>query len=79
MKRGKDYFVIVTEHDTDMSKFPLHPHEPMGPIVMETYLRSATSSEAISRKKQLGNKYGRCSIAKLVFLTNEEIQQLTEE
>lgn len=72
-------FVIVTEHDTDMSKFPLHPHEPNGPILMETYLKSATLSESISRKNQLGNKYGRCSIAKLVFLTDEEIKQLTEQ
>jgi HD superfamily phosphohydrolase YqeK len=73
MKR--EFFVIVTEHDCDQRDFPHQQHASMGSIVMETYLKDADIVSAIERCEKTGGKFGRTGIAKLVFLTDEEIQK----
>ena len=74
-----DYFVLVTEHDTDQREFPNVKHGSNGSIVHECYLHSSALHQIVDRKKYIGDKYGKISIAKLVFLTDEEIKQLTGE
>lgn len=73
-----DYFAVVTEHDTDQRAFPDSQHGSSGSIVHECYLSQAALHKIIERKKYLGDKYGKIAIAKLVFLSDEEIKQLTE-
>jgi hypothetical protein len=74
-----DYFVIVTEHDCDQDRFPENKHASNGSIVMETYLKDAALFQAVKRKENAGNRYGKVAIAKLVFLSDEEIKNLMEQ
>ena len=74
-----DYFVIVTEHDTDQRAFPNVQHGSSGSIIHECYLYNCALHKIIDRKKYLGDKYGKIAIAKLVFLSDEEVKQLMEK
>ena len=64
-------YVLVSEFDTDAESATKYKHDRRGPLVMETYLDSATT---LRRAFDLTygsyasrSKYGRVTIARLVF------------
>lgn len=68
-----DIYVVVANNDKP-HKLPGRK-EPFfdggGPLIFEQYTRSADLESITKRKQQLEQSYGKCRIAKLVFM--EEI------
>lgn len=78
MNNPPEFYVVVTEHDTDQRQFPHMTHGSNGSIVHEIYLHQSALNKVIDRKKYLGDKFGKAVIAKLVFLSDSEIELLSE-
>jgi len=67
MKKNAEFFVLVTEHDTD------DPFKSHGAILMETYTRSASLEEAIERAEQVGEKYGKAYVFRCTMIGTAEV------
>jgi hypothetical protein len=64
-------YVVVAENDQPVTGASGIFQEQGGPIVLETYARGASLQRAQTRRDQLAGRYGRCRIAKLVFVDDE--------
>lgn len=61
-----DIWVVVANNDKPWR--PGAEPDPDGPLVMETYTRTATREEAMRRAAQMESRgWGACRIARLVF------------
>ena len=76
-----DIYVIVADNDQPFN-LPCR-EEPFiddgGPLVFEQYTNSADLESIKARIAQLGGKYGKCRIARLVFLSEPEPPTRNEE
>ena len=63
-----DIYVIVAANDKPHKDFGIDPN---GEIVFEQYTKTATLDRVSKHAKQLESSYGKCRIAKLVFLEEE--------
>lgn len=67
-------FVVLSDNNLP-SMLSGKPHyDRKGPIVFETYLSEASLIDAYARLKN-ANKSGKATIAKLVFMSDEEIAE----
>lgn len=79
-------YVLVSEFDSDDESAAKYKSRKRGPIVMETYLDTATTLRRAFEHATSGYrpKYGRCTIARLVFedfpldMLMEELTRLDE-
>jgi hypothetical protein len=76
--KTNEYFVVVTEHDCAQNDFPFNNHPSSGSIVHETMLAKASLIDAV-KKCAYFHLYGKVAIARLEFLTDEEIRRLLAE
>jgi hypothetical protein len=66
-----ELFVVVCANnvgDSRFSKNGVNRYDTSGPLVWETYLRHATLDAATEKAKFLSRRYGKCRVAKLVFV-----------
>lgn len=63
-----ELYVIVAENDVPDKDFGI---DPDGEIIFERYTSRATLKLAKEDAMKLGRRYGRCRIARLVFLEEE--------
>lgn len=56
---SKDIYVMVVANDDG--------RDPDGPLVFEQYTRKASKKDIENRIARMGDRYGKCRIAKLVF------------
>ena len=62
-----DYIVVIAHDGVD---------EESGPLSLETFIKYASIENAMDHIKRLGNRYGECRIAKLVYLTEDEVNAI---
>lgn len=68
----KDIFVIVAENDQPFNlSTGKKVFDDSGPIVFERYTRNADYATTVKDRASLGGRYGRCRIARLVFVDEE--------
>jgi len=68
-----DLFVLVFENDQPFKHIDGSEwRDENGPIIMETYTKFATKDGVDDLKNRFGNRYGKCRIAKLVFMDEGE-------
>lgn len=68
-----DLFVLVFENDQPFKHIDGSEwRDDNGPVIMETYTKNATKEKLKEVKNRFGNKYGKCRIAKLVFIDEGE-------
>lgn len=73
-KNMSDIHVVVAENDKPIQfreGGSIHTDDG-GPLVFEQYTRTATLENIKQRAKHLGANYGKCRIAKLVFIDEDE-------
>jgi hypothetical protein len=61
-----DYYVVVLDHDMPLSS--KRHVDDKGALVMEQYLADADLESIKKRAEFLSKRYGKCRIAKLVFI-----------
>jgi len=61
----KDIYVVVAKNNLID---PIHGKDENGEIIFETYTKDATLEKAKEKIKILNNRYGKCRIAKVIFL-----------
>lgn len=76
--KTNDYFVVVTEHDCAQNNFPLNSHPSNGSMAHETMLSKASLVDAV-KKCAYFHLHGRVAIARLEFLTDEEVRRLLDD
>ena len=66
-------YVVVAENDKPVFVSKNKPRfiDHDGPLVFEQYTKSAGLESIRKRAKQLESKYGKCRIAKLVFIEDK--------
>ncbi len=64
-------YIVVSEFDTDDESATKYKHAKRGPLVMETYLDNAMTLrrafESVTSSYSYPKRYGRVTIARLVF------------
>ena len=75
VKNG-DYYVVVAENDKTVT-FPSGREffDDGGPLIFEQYTRSADLESIKKRADVMSQKYGKCRIAKLVFIDEGDLCQ----
>ena len=72
----QNIYVVVADNDRPIT-LP-NRDEPLvddgGPLIFEQYVRSADLENIKKRRDQLSLRYGRCRIAKLIFIDSEHLE-----
>ena len=68
-----EHYVVVCERDVGIDFCKKHPElkNNSEPMVFETRIRHATKKNAINRRASLNGQYGKCYIAKLDYIKEE--------
>jgi hypothetical protein len=67
-----EIYVVVAENDKPFKRPSGDEfHDEMGPLVFEQYTRTADLDSVQRRAETLGRAYGKCRIAKLIFIDGE--------
>lgn len=72
---ANDMYVVIAENDqTHKYEDGMTFKDEKGPVIMEQYVRESSLEEAsqFARELESDGNYGKCRIAKLVFIDNEE-------
>jgi len=67
-----DIYVVVADNDKEISISGTSFHDDGGKLIFETYVNKSSLDEAIARINMQGGRYGRCRIAKLVFIQEQD-------
>lgn len=72
----QNIYVVVADNDRPISLTNLdEPHvDDGGPLIFEQYVRTADLENIKKRRDQLSLRYGKCRIAKLVFIDSEPME-----
>jgi len=74
----QDIYVVVADNDRPISS--PNRDEPYvddgGPLIFEQYVRFADLENIKKRRDQLSIRYGKCRIAKLVFIDGEQMENV---
>ncbi len=70
-----DIHVVVAENDRPVRISGKEFIDDGGPLVFEQYTRTADLESIKKRKKQMERRYGKCRIAKLVFIDEDDNPQ----
>lgn len=69
----KDVYVVVAENNQPMTIAGKTHQDDGGPLVFEQYTRVASLENMKKRAKQISKNYGKCRIAKLQFIPEEDL------